>query len=206
VPKKTAEKEDNESEQHSQDKKKDQAEQTEGDKASPKGKRKGKKAEKSATSAKKQKIEDQEEWIDEPFHEGTIAHYRGCVIEGESYFLNDVVQLKAPEGEESYFGRIVSLWEEPKGKGAKRTMKHMCKLQWFFRLEELPKSLKAKSNGDRHLFASDRFDDNTIGTILKKCHVKRASDIPDIQNYISHDDHYYFDKLFKEEDGTLIDV
>jgi len=202
---KTAEKEHNESD-HSQDKKEEehnQEEQSEEDK-SARGKRKAKKAE---TSQKKQKIEEiVEEWIEEPFYEGTTAHYRGCIVEGESYFLNDAVQLKSPEGDKPYVGRIVSLWASTKGKGAKKKTQSFCKIQWFYRMEDLPKSLKAKSDGERHIFSSDHFDDNHIGSIMKKCHIQRSSDIPDLQQYISHDDHYYFDKLFKEEDVALIDV
>jgi len=201
---KTAEKEHNESD-HSQDKKEkehNQEEQSEEDKSS-RGKRKAKKTE---TSQKKQKIEEVEEWIEEPFYEGTTAHYRGCIVEGESYFLNDAVQLKSPEGDKPYVGRIVSLWASTKGKGAKKKTQSFCKIQWFYRMEDLPKSLKAKSDGERHIFSSDHFDDNHIGSIMKKCHIQRSSDIPDLQQYISHDDHYYFDKLFKEEDVALIDV
>jgi len=162
---------------------------------------------KEVAAQKKQKVEPpMPTWIGPSFYEGPVEHYRGCIVEKTEYYLNDAVFLASPSDSKPYIGRVVSFWDEIKGKGNKKQHIPFCKIQWFYRQADLPANCHAKSDNEHHIFASDHYDDNPVAVIEKKCQVQDGTHIKNLEKYMEEEDHFYYDKIFIEEGEKLVDV
>jgi len=203
---KSGNKQDPKEKEQAEDKKEEEKEEKKEEKPKKRGRPK---EETKENTPKKQKAEKEEKdpemsWLDPVFKIGNISHYRGCTVDGISYFLNDTVYLAAGDEEEPFIGRIVALWDNPKTKRSKKSDPH-CKIQWYYRQEQLPTKIKPKQKSDRHIIASDHFDDNNTIVLKGKCHVEKMKDIPHLEIYTQQDDHFYYDSIFLHKEEKLID-
>ncbi|KAI8141958.1 S-adenosyl-L-methionine-dependent methyltransferase [Fennellomyces sp. T-0311] len=133
-------------------------------------------------------------WQGEPLYVEEYRTYYGSVaVDGEAISVGDCVYLRTQGGEEPWFARVTSLFEEDDDQ--------MFHARFFSHGKE---TVLMELAAERELFLLDNCADNYLDSVMGKCHIQHMS-VDEYEPAFFHSTNYWYYRLWYDPEFAVFE-